>query len=278
MIDPDLREKIGIQSDSNFLLNPHFAKYHDHIKFDLKHRKTRKNDYKVNEICYSSDVEFELIEDAINHIQANKKPLTSNNILILTHPFYMSLIHYQHITKYLEEDYDFYINNLMNLIRGEKDLDIIVFETAQHYSTITSQLLEQGLVNDVLLTEYDYGHLIKSSDLKYGKENNIDNNIINISNYNIYHAGGYENACLTGVIEEVQEATSKNIHEMNYITDLILPKPKSRNKSLKLKGLIIDDDYQISDYEDCIISLEKFYQIINIDAEIINKPVFVLWQ
>jgi len=218
--DPNLRLRLPTTNDhlDEIVLNETFRDWNDYITADFERRyRDRKGSPCGDKYQHSPD--RELLELCREHADRYNKSLTADNVLILVHPFYLSLTHMPNLNQETEKEYQGYLNKLFNLLQSEFDrskLGIIVFETAYHYAAATSLLLESGLADLAVFTQYDSGYFVRNSDLSY------------LEDKSFFFAGGYNGQCLASAIENVQAIDfrkKEGFSEVWAVRDLVLNNP-----------------------------------------------------
>jgi len=149
-----------------------------------------------------------------SHIQEYSQPIDAEDVVLLTHPFYLSLCQMYALDSGSEGTIRDYLENLFTLLEAGKSRDrfnIVVFETAQHYGAITSLLLEAGLIDAVALTKSDSGSLLDLSDIRRLKDKTL------------FVGGGYNGRCLYNSMNCLR--INGQDEKIFAISDLILNSP-----------------------------------------------------
>ncbi|MFA5405966.1 MAG: hypothetical protein WC307_01255 [Candidatus Nanoarchaeia archaeon] len=221
--------------DNNLLFNPLFNDYANLIQTSIKERNKNRDDK------YTSSSNRELLRLCESHARDFKVPIKIKDVIMLVHPFYMHLSHKDCIKDDEKGDADNYFHDIINLLRNhnKKKIGIAIMETLHHYAATTSLLLEEGLINEVIITEYSNSKPINN------------NSLSNFKNKNIFLGGGYNGRCLLSAILLI-----KNIHPKQLwgIKDLIINSPKD-DKPLKINSV---DGLSIEK----VISLEEALRLI----------------
>jgi hypothetical protein len=121
----------------------------------------------------------------------------------------------------------------------KSNADIVVLETLHHYAAATSLLLEDGLIDKLIFTEFDNGHPIIKKELDEFSKKDV-----------IYFGGGYNKHCLTHSIIDIEDKISKN--KIWGIKDLIINSPQEHYKTLKTSKIEGIDNLRIISIEDAI--------------------------
>ena len=151
--DPKIKDLLGAKDPvDDVVLNRCFEPWARNIKKNLYERTLHKQYYRYNE-----GEDSDLLDRAVGHIYINSKRELAEDVVILAHPFYLHLSQMHHLTRYTKRHAEEYAEKMMKFLRNrpKEKLSIAAFETLHHYAAATSLLLEQGLVDQALLTEFD---------------------------------------------------------------------------------------------------------------------------
>ncbi|VVB80091.1 Uncharacterised protein [uncultured archaeon] len=150
------------------------------------------------------------------HRREFKKAIDAPNLIVLVHPFYTWLNHFDYVTPKNRRGLEVYTENLLNLLDANLDREkvgLLAFETAYHYTALTSALLEQGKIDDVLFTEDDSGRPKDEIDFQPHRTRQV------------YLGGGYSDRCLRSAGGAISRQTeNKRIY---VISNLIVCPPSS---------------------------------------------------
>lgn len=235
--DPRIREVVPHTNSSGVMLNDKFMPWEKRIEsvldipnIDANIRLTKANHGKVVEslfLKYYYDPDKTLFENCKRHADDYEKPIESDTLFTLVHPFYMHLCNMRRVEEYsLQEDADRYLDRLKSFLsKLEKipsrsdSLGVVLFDTAHHYAAVTSRLVEEGLVDKVIFTEFGVGNPKDLNELQLLKDKTI------------YVAGGYNNKCLLGAIYDLSRKV-KDPRKIFALRDLILDSPSPKAISL----------------------------------------------
>jgi len=213
--DENLRKFIpNCNSKKGFMLNDKFISW----KKNISPESMSKSQYIPPK---------EIIISCNNHAKENAKPINANNILILTHPFYINLANMHKLkTELMKKEVEDYSKKLINFLKSNPDrskLGIVMLEHFYHYASTTSLLLENNFVDEVIFTYPHSGHLYNPDELNKFREKNI------------CFTGGYEGGCLNTAISQMRKKTNeKNIWA---IYDLVLKHPNDSWGSIKPQSI-----------------------------------------
>jgi len=253
--DPTLRDRLSATSDHPVVLNGKFADWSDQIEDSLWRRESRYG------IRYRGPKEQELIHACEEHISQYAKPTTSDNVIGITHPFYLFLSQFDVLSDDTKPDAVEYLDKLMKLLHSDlprKKVNLVLFETLHHYAAASSLLLEQGLVDQIVLTEYDHGNIFD------GNEYDRDNLGI-LERKKMFMGGGYNGRCLGTTIHEIMNRfriTTGVGRDFFTIRDLILNPPGK--KAITLKPSTIYRRSNIHLPEESAITLDQVLEMLEI--------------
>ena len=118
-----------------------------------------------------------------------------------------------------------YLDNLFYVMNSSvrKDLNIVLFDTVHHYAAASSLLLERGLVDRVVFSQYDSGAPLDEEQFAFPGTKNI------------FVAGGYNRLCLASSSSYIKKNNfKKNIFA---IKDMIINPPQDHLFSIKPKTI-----------------------------------------
>jgi hypothetical protein len=216
--DPNLKYKLPANNDGNdIVLNNNFKEWDEVISKNLKKRKATCG------IKYRKGKDKELLELCQKHAKEYQQSTNGKNTIMFTHPFYLHLSHMDEIrSDNVREEADAYLDNLLKLLHLNRDkskVNIVALETIHHYAAATSLLLEEGLIDSVIFTEYDYGCPLNTNELKKFRRNYV------------FFGGGYNGQCLASSINEMKEKSfSKQIWA---IKEFVINSPQHYRETLK---------------------------------------------
>jgi len=230
--DPGMSGMLKGNSNHVIVLNNRFSSWEDHIEFCLANRdiedlvrfESEERSVRIETVDimrYRIHPYNDLFKAAIRLAAEHNKPLKKDKILLLVHPFYMFFSHMNVLRTYdRRKAAQEYKEGLMASLQI-KGLDKVIMDTAHHYAAGTSLLLEQGVVDRVLFTEFDKGSLLNLPDLMkfYGKT--------------VYVGGGYNNRCLYGALKYIIHIAG----EIKVVEDLVLNCPLDTKDIRKIKRI-----------------------------------------
>lgn len=197
--------------------NEYFKDFSEHI------------DSNIMKPIFSADSKYRKGEDkkllnlCRQHIRENYQQVSSENVIMFVHPFYLhqgSMNGLNTFEKrisadnYLGKLKEFYYNNNIN---AEK----VNFETIHSYAKTAFGLLENGKIDDVVLTKYDSGEPLVNRDLKKYKGKNIF--ISGMYNTSISLIKEKKRLCLDKAIESIVGILKPK--ECYMIKDFVLNSP-----------------------------------------------------
>lgn len=209
--DLQLRNIFPANNDkSDVVLNNYFEEWTDHIEKNLITR------FPSGGNNYESGKDKELLNLCNEHVAEYGSNIESDNVITLTHPFYMHLTHMEYVTDRTKKDAKKYLNNLSAILNSELSPDctgFVVFETIHHYAALTSLLLESGLIEKVIFTEYSGGKMLDFEEINFLKEKEI------------FAGGGYNGLCFTSSFKTILDIVDSE-KQVHAISDLILNPPQ----------------------------------------------------
>jgi len=193
------------ENNGDSIPNIYFEEFADHISINLIRRKSTGGK------DYSEGPDKTLLALCRNHSIEYQKPYgDEKSTVILTHPFYLYSTHIDKIDNdNLKKEAEEYLDTLFNFLNLIQDLNldgpkvsVVVLETIHHYTASTSFLLEEGLIDQVIFTEYDHGYPLDTNEL------------IRFRGNNIFFGGGYNgnNRCLPQSIKEMKKKYHQKIY------------------------------------------------------------------
>ena len=214
--DQRLRTKLpGNNGTNGLVLNSHFNPWSEDIE-----RNLNENRY-AGKTVYDSESELALLRLCRVHANVHKRPKQGESTIMLTHPFYLSLSHMNQLeSDDMRDEARQYLDTLLSLLSlSRTNLGVVMLETIHHYAAASSLLLERGLVDRVIFTEYDSGNPLDLEEMEDFEDDEI------------YFSGGYNEKCLTTAVE-VMEAKVP-VEKRWGISDLILESPLRYTKTLR---------------------------------------------
>ena len=107
---------------------------------------------------YEQEPDASILQKAQEHRDHHERSIgDKEDVFVLVHPFFATQVHQETFTSQQQETHKQYLRNLEFLI--DKQKTIIVLDSAFHYATATSKLLEQGRINTVYFTQAKRGLL-----------------------------------------------------------------------------------------------------------------------
>jgi len=198
--------------------NPDFLKYNRRVIDNVRNRVDIGQTYEKNN-------DYPFVDECRSHARRFNRAMTSENVIVLVHPFYLSVCRWNSLIDIQKSDLTDYKNKVFDLLNKRRSLDanIAIFDTAHFYADCTSNLLKKGIVDAVYFTGYDNGVLEIKSDLEYFKDKNI------------FLGGAFNAKCLSrNITAFINEIGSEHVWALR---DLILNHPDDY-KSLKPKEII----------------------------------------
>jgi len=222
----NLKDRLSTNEDPyNVVLHSSFTGWENYIARNLVTRPCLggKN--------YRKGKDKELLALCQEHATRYKKDTPNDNVLMFVHPFYLHLSHINELdTEEQEKEVKDYLDRLFFLLElnnHQHQADVVVLETAHHYTAGTSFLVEAGLVDNVIFTLYDQGIALKPHELYQFREKAI------------YLGGGYNERCLSDAVAEMK-AKMASLNHLFAIEGLVLNSPqdfKARLLPKKVKKL-----------------------------------------
>ena len=221
------------------VFNKEFKDWESHIDYHIRKRDDYENDY-------TSKKDARLLKLAKEHAFAYEKSTEAPSWITLTHPFYVFLTHGSELkSPGVKADARSYLDVLTNLLTSDICRDranIVIFETLHHYAAATSRLLEQGLVDKVVFTHYDTGHVLDCRELKKG-------------NQDYYSGGGYNGRCFKHSLSSMKNVVDTD--QISIVTDLVIDSPEDRSDGLMPKKIETPRDEAIKS-----ITLAELYNAL----------------
>lgn len=271
--DPKLRQILPTNnSNETIVLNKYFNDFEKNLYKHLANRDISLleayPDFDLNEIStYQFNQNIDLYNFCINHSKKYEQQICKKNIIALTHPLYMHYSHMHTLDFEQKEQANVYLERFQKFIslapELKKDFDFILFETVHHYAAGTSLLLEEGIFNKVVFTQFDTGYFMDSNSLE------------DIGKANWFLGGGYNARCfLQSTIQILENSYNGRVgSEFIAIKDLILNHPNPSRRERKFIYGIIDPEDIPDKLEPCIEYGEKSFdysffpqnKILNLD-------------
>jgi len=208
--DCNIRDYLPSESSGDVVLNGEFARWVNHIAF-IREIGCNFKDFRYNEKPNNI-----ILEECTEHVNKFRKPSSSNNVLMLIHPLSIFL-HDAFYVKKFQNDVDNYVESLSKVMcQGRFDFDLVILENLHDYAAVTSLLLEDNLIDDVIFTEYMRGNLLNIED------------IIPYADKEIFLGGLYYENSLSCVSERLKKKAKK----VSLVSDLILRDPDKSNDTI----------------------------------------------
>ncbi|HLE06467.1 MAG TPA: hypothetical protein VI790_03875 [Candidatus Nanoarchaeia archaeon] len=230
-----------IQTNNEITINKEFEDITDYLKECIKERESQGNER------YRKEEDKKLLKKCEEHIKKFETRIKTNKIIILTHPLYLHLSHFNFLkNETTKKEANDYTQKLIKLLseRDKEKTGLIILETLHHYAATTSLLLEQGLIDKAIITEYDAGTPLN----EYLLEEFFDKTI--------YIGGGYNEKCLKASMRSILRMKMPNEHEVYAVKDLIIDSPFEYPQSIKPRR--IDGIHQTQ-----VITLDEMIKLIN---------------
>lgn len=206
-------------SNNNIVFNSQFVDWEDHLRLRLKDRNYSGKGR------YEKGPDRELLEFCKNHARKHQQKRRNINTVMLTHPFYLHLSHMDEVeTDIMQQEvgnYTYNLIKLLNRIQIKPKASVAVLETIHHYAAVTSLLLENGLINQVIFTLHDSGYPLEARELEQFRGN-------------VFFGGGYNGRCLRASIDKMKKMFTKSIWG---IQELVLNSPEDCQDTLKVSGV-----------------------------------------
>ena len=207
-VDENLRNMLPATNDAGCaVLNRNFDGWRSYIESNLILRSA------LGGRRYEKKPEKTLYKLCRKHARKHGRDTKATTTIMLTHPFYLQLSHMYMVDKHegKRKEADAYLDSLMGFLEdthSRPDTNIVACETVHHYAAATSLLLEKGLIDRVIFTQYDNGTPVKMGDLNRYRR------------HDIFFGGGYNKRCLTHTVDAMQLAASPGLYE--ELRDFIL--------------------------------------------------------
>ena len=182
-----------------------------------------------------------LLKKCQRHAKSYATAKDTDNVLMMVHPFYMYLSHMNHLKGSQHKEAEDYLNNLFDLLARlpREKTSPVILETAHHYASTTSLLLEQGMIDDVIFTLPHQGYPVNDKDLKRYKGKTI----FIAGGYNGNYSGSFQQIrCLDQSIWALKEHASRKNKDnpLILIRELILNTPNGNSGNI----LLSDEEFQ----------------------------------
>jgi hypothetical protein len=148
-----LRRVLPVTNGEEIVLNGSFREWAPHVEKNLRDRSSA--DWR-----YTQGLDKKLLRICLDHSNAYEITNTCENTLMLVHPFYLHLSQMYRIrNQHMKDEAEGYVETLVGLLRrrDKSRVGVTVLETIHHYVAVTSLLLEQGLIDQVIFTTFDDG-------------------------------------------------------------------------------------------------------------------------
>jgi hypothetical protein len=243
--DTNLRFRLPANNGGNdIVLNGFFKDWNSHIASNLSDRECEDMDYE-------SGKDRELLELCKEHAMKHQKTSSSEEVIMLTHPFYTHLSHMDCIkSKDVRRECKKYLDNLLgflNLNQTKNKIGVVALETIHHYAAATSLLLEMGLINRVVFTEYDLGHPLNKNELRDFKKKEV------------FFGGGYNGRCLKNSIMDLRGYV--NPQKIWAIKELVLNPPDENEHTLIPSEVTGIETKRIISLEDALFKLDMIQKV-----------------
>lgn len=166
-----LASKLDLVSWGGFPLNPFFAP-HNGTAISLSALRDGGIGLGANDKSITDAQQSKLSKSCETHRAMYRQEETRPNaskVLAITHPWYSFLSNWRLAVKNGRDQQSLvYLESLLNLLstfQTSPQFKVIFFDLPEHYAAVSSTLLERRLVDDVLFTKPDSGHI----DEKAGK-------------------------------------------------------------------------------------------------------------
>ncbi len=226
---PQLKELLGGNNPhSDVALNRHFADWQTAIEGNLKVRCGWKRNYDYDE------EEKALFRYAREHREHFQQRITADEVLVLVHPLYLPLTHMHHLkTDQQREEVNTYLGQLLDIldrIKQKQQQQVVILETLYHYAAATSLLLENGLVNGTVFTQYDRGKLHPTDNLETVRQRKL------------FVGGAYNDSCFSKGLEEIGTVTSGE--NIMVIPEFIFDHPEdAESGTLRPKRVMVNTKF-----------------------------------
>ena len=216
--DKNLRCKLPANNGNNdIVLNRNFNEWADYIAGNLSNRVP------TGGVKYKRGADKKLLELCRDHEKNYDRPKRGDATIMFTHPLYLHMSHAGEIdSDWIKSEADKYLHRFLEFLKLKRDrsqVNVVALDTIHHYAAATSLLLEEGLLDQVIFTQYDSGRVIKKKDLAKFKKDNI------------FFGGGYNKRCLTSSIYEMQNKISTG--SIWAIEELSLNSPQDYSETLR---------------------------------------------
>jgi len=190
--------------------NQQFQQYRDHIISEVPNNGSFDPKYELGKNRW-------LLESCIKYRDArNRTRCTSQNpVLVLIHPFY--IFQSGRVIRHPEKKRELakYKENIRNLLLA-KNTDIVVFETAKDYASLTSVLHNEGAIADVVFTLNEYGYILEREKPRAREK---------LHNKHITVCGMYDRTCFSQAHGDIEKISGT---PPCIIADAILQNSKSQ--------------------------------------------------
>lgn len=252
--DVGLKDRLAANNDkSDVVLNVAFRDWTDLIAHNLNERNPHGGD------DYSFGKDKDLLALCREHAQAYAVNAERKSNIVLTHPLYMHLSHMDEIrTEKVRCEADAYLDRLLGFLNSRKerpDIGVVVLETLHHYAAATSLLLENGMVDRVIFTEYDCGCPLDPSELD------------GIDARGIYLGGGYNGRCLECSIKRMRRRIGPE--HLWAVQELVLNSPQDYTQTLLPESVYGLDDSRMITFDELLRRLSlKYVPFVGWDCQV----------
>ena len=160
-----LANRLDLVSWGGFPLNPFFTSQNGTV-ISLSALRDGSIGLGANDKSITDAQQSELSKSCEAHRAMYRKEETrpnAPNVLAITHPWYNFLSNWRLAVKNERHQQSLgYLENLLNALstlRTAPQFKVVFFDLPEHYAAVSSTLLERHLVDDVLFTKPDSGHV-----------------------------------------------------------------------------------------------------------------------
>ncbi|MBI4151855.1 hypothetical protein HY496_02700 [Candidatus Woesearchaeota archaeon] len=204
---PDLRTWFPTTNtdENTVVLNREFKEFTRLISYKLN----ENNPEGIHWRRYTSEEDQKLLKLCCEHAEDYRKNSRGRNVIMFTHPFFLPLTHYHLISSERQkEDLDGYLNDLSHLLHLERDpanVEVVALETLHGYAAATSLLLETGIVDRVILTEFASGYPLEKNGLQ------------ELADRSVFVGGSYDERCFHHSTKELHYFKKKLGNEKRVV-------------------------------------------------------------
>tara|TARA_Y100000310_G_C20698749_1_gene827736 strand:+ start:2811 stop:3707 length:897 start_codon:yes stop_codon:yes gene_type:complete len=254
--DPNLARMIGIEDHDpdKIIVNPRFSEWEWFVA-ENNEKAFAMNDDRD----YQKGEAKKFREQCQEHRRYHKKPVLSETVFLLTHPFFTQIKSMCTLDKGTrrKDATDVVQKTLSILLHGydPEKVSFVATDSPDHYAVFSSILLERGLLRDVILTNFNNSEALEESEFDFYKDKTI------------YCAGGYNGAmsCLGGTFFQILKSKPE-LKKVFAIKDLILNSPQNGEDTLVPQEIeYLLDGKTTSIAEERIISSQKSLESIGLE-------------